>query len=72
MKTDLINLQPEIDKKEEETNEMVKTLIAQKKVASETEKRSAVETEESQKLFDHVKEIQDECEKDLSECMPIV
>lgn len=71
LKTMLIKLRPEIDKKEEETKVMVVELEAQQKVAAEQEKVTAVEEAESQKLFNEVMVIKKDCEAELDKAMPI-
>ena len=71
LKTMLIKLRPEIDKKEEETKVMVVELEAQQKVAAEQEKVTAVEEAESQKMFNEVMAIKKECEEELAKAMPI-
>lgn len=72
LKKNLETLAPEIEEKEKATQEMVVDLQAKDKNAKEKEKLVAAETAEAQKLFKEVKEIKDDCEKDLSVAMPIL
>ena len=67
----LTKLRPEIDKKEEETQQLVVDLEKQQKSAAETEKVFKTEAEESQKLFDNVQDLKQGCEADLAKAMPI-
>ena len=67
----LTKLRPEIDRKEEETQQLVVDLEKQQKSAAETEKVFKTEAEESQKLFDQVQELKQGCEADLAKAMPI-
>jgi dynein heavy chain len=67
----LTKLRPEIDKKEEETQKLVIDLEKQQQSAAETEKVFKTEAEESQKLFDEVQELKNDCQKDLDKAMPI-
>ena len=67
----LTKLRPEIDKKEEETQQLVVDLEAQQKSAAETEKVFKKEAEESQKLFDDVQEQKETCDAELAKAMPI-
>jgi hypothetical protein len=62
LKAMLIKLRPEIDRKEQETQELVVDLEKQQKIAAEQERLNAKEEAESQKLFDEVKSIKTDCE----------
>lgn len=67
----LIKLRPEIDQKEEDTQKLMITLEKEQKAAAETEKVFQVEAATSQKLFDEVATMKQDCEADLEKAMPI-
>ena len=71
LKTTLIKLRPEIDKKEEETQLMVVDLEKQQKVAAEQEKITSAEEAETQKKFSEVAAIKSDCQNQLDQAMPI-
>lgn len=71
LKETLIELRPEIDTKEVETQAMVVDLEKQQKVAAEQEKLTAVEEAESAKLYNSVMAIKSDCEEQLAKAMPI-
>jgi dynein heavy chain, axonemal len=71
LKATLIELRPEIDKKEEETQALVVDLEVRQKEAAEQEKVTAGEEAESRKLFAAVAAIKSECEAELEVAMPV-
>jgi dynein heavy chain len=71
LKSMLIKLRPEIDKREIETQQLVVDLEEKQEIAAKTEKVFQKEAQESQKQFDEVQEIKQSCERDLEVAMPI-
>lgn len=70
LKENLVELAPELDKKEKAVKEMVVNLQAQTQVASEQEKVTAKDEAESKKIYNEVSQIKAGCEEILSQALP--
>ena len=70
LKENLVELAPEIDRKEVAVKEMVVNLQAQTKVASEQEKVTAKDEAESKKIYNEVSQIKAGCEEILAQALP--
>ena len=71
LEASLVELRPQIDKKEAETQAMVVDLEVRQKEAAEQEKLTAGEEAKSRALFQKVASIKEECEQELEVAMPL-